>query len=427
MRLLRMFLIYAAALFLIVLSGCSTKHAEPSAPAAPPSTTLSPSTVPKPIDHEPSPTVDQTADLVASMSLSEKIGQMVLVGMDGTEVQSDISLLIKERQVGGIILYSDNIVSAAQTNKLLAGLKQINHEAGGKLPLLLSADQEGGRVSRLPKEITKFPASKSVGSTNDTNYAYQVGTALGEAMKAVGLNTDFAPVLDVNTNPDNPVIGDRAFGSTAKLVSSMGVQEMLGIKSQGVIPVVKHFPGHGDTSVDSHFGLPIVNHDLQRLRSIELVPFRSAIKEGAPVVMIGHILMTKLDPDTPASMSRIIIQDLLREELKFNGVVITDDMTMGAVGKVKAIGPASVQAVLAGSDIILVGHDVAQQQSVLHALTTAVQNGKIPQSVIDASVYRIAKLKQSFGLSDQPTSLADVSTLNKHIQAVLKRTNAAQK
>ncbi|CAM3391121.1 beta-N-acetylhexosaminidase [Paenibacillus lupini] len=413
MRFHRSFFVYAAAFLLIVLSGCSTTHSDSNASEAPPS-------APQPVVHE-QPAADQIADLVASMSLSEKIGQMVLVGMDGTEVQPEISSLIKERQVGGIILYSNNIVSASQTNKLVNELKQINHDAGGKLPLLLSTDQEGGRVSRLPKEITPFPASKTVGSTKDTKYAYQVGAALGEAMNAVGLNTDFAPVLDVNTNANNPVIGDRAFGTTVKVVSSMGVNEMLGIMSQGVIPAVKHFPGHGDTSVDSHFGLPVVNHDLQRLRSIEFVPFGSAIKEGAPIVMVGHILMSKLDPNTPASMSRTVIQNYLRGELKFDGVVITDDMTMGAVEKFKAIGPASVQAVLAGSDIVLVGHDLTQQQAVLNALMTAAKSGKIPQSVIDASVYRIAKLKQSFDLSDQPTSLADVSTLNQHIQAALKR------
>ncbi|MCM3628282.1 beta-N-acetylhexosaminidase [Paenibacillus glycanilyticus] len=416
MRFLQLYIACTTALLLFVLGGCSIKQSEPAAPT----TTKSPSSsAPQQIDHE-SPAEDPTADLVASMSLTEKIGQMVLVGMDGTEVQPDISSLIKESRVGGIILYGDNIKTASQTSKLVNSLKRINRDAGGKLPLLLSTDQEGGRVSRLPKEITAFPASKSVGHTNDPKYAYNVGAALGEAIKAIGLNTDFAPVLDINTNPKNPVIGDRSFGTTAKLVSSMGVQEMLGIKSQGIIPVVKHFPGHGDTSVDSHLGLPIVNHDLKRLRAIEFVPFQSAIKEGAPVVMVAHILMTKLDPNTPASMSRTVIQKLLRGELKFNGVVITDDMTMGAVGKVKAIGPASVQSVLAGADIILVGHDLKQQQSVVQALTTAAKSGKIPQSVIDASVYRIAKLKQSFSLSDQPASLADVSTLNQHIKAALK-------
>ncbi|WP_336785772.1 beta-N-acetylhexosaminidase [Paenibacillus sp. MMO-177] len=403
MRYLRNFTVYASILVLLVLTGCGT--AEQQQPV---------------ISETPKP-VDPIADLVGSMSLPEKIGQMILVGMDGTEVQPEISKLIRDSHVGGVILYSDNIASASQTIKLVNDLKQINQDNGAKLPLLLSTDQEGGRVSRLPKQIKAFPASRIIGNTNNPQYAYQVGTALGEAMKAIGLNTDFAPVLDINTNPKNPVIGNRAFGTTAELVSSMGVQEMLGISSQGVIPVVKHFPGHGDTSVDSHLGLPVVDHDLNRLRSIEFVPFSSAIKEGAPMVMVAHILMTKLDPDVPSSMSSKVIQNYLRGELKFSGVVITDDMTMGAVGKVKAIGPATVQSVLAGADIILVGHDPVQQQTVIDALTAAAQSGDIPSSVLDASVYRIIKLKQSFKLSDQPTSSIDIATLNQHIQAALNR------
>jgi beta-N-acetylhexosaminidase len=414
--------ICVALICLIVLIGCSTNHADPSAPETSPPMSISPvSPSPRTVSPTPSKPVDPAAELVAQMSLTEKIGQMVLVGMDGTALQPEVSSLIQDRRVGGIILYSNNIVSPAQTVDLVNGLKEANRHGNAKLPLLLSADQEGGQVSRLPKEISTFPASMTIGSTNDTKYAYRVGSALGEAMKAVGLNTDYAPVLDINTNPNNPVIGDRAFGTSAKTVSSMGIQEMLGIKSQGVIPVVKHFPGHGDTSVDSHKGLPVVEHDLQRLRSVEFVPFVSAIKEGAPVVMVAHILMTKIDPDTPASMSHKVIQNILREELKFNGVVITDDMTMEAVGKTMPIGPASVQAVLAGADIVLIGHNPTQQKSVLDALTAAAQSGKIPQSVIDTSVYRIVKLKQSFHLSGQPTLLADVSALNKHIEAALKR------
>lgn len=422
MKLLRLHL-YATLIVLIIIIGCSKKQMEPIASASPsPTQTASPTPTPTPpATPTPKPPVDVVGELVSKMSLAEKIGQMVLVGLEGTSVQPEISSLIKVNRVGGIIYYGNNIVSAAQTNKLSNDLKQVNQDADSKLPLLLSTDQEGGKVSRLPKEIKAFPSSMTIGKTNDTKYAYRVGTALGESLKAIGINTDFSPVLDINTNPNNPVIGDRAFGTTVKPVSSMGVQEMLGIKSQGVIPVVKHFPGHGDTSVDSHFGLPVVNHDLSRLRSTEFVPFSAAIKEGAPMVMVAHILMTKLDPNIPASMSRTVIQDYLRGELKFKGVVITDDMTMEAVGKVKAIGPASVDAVLAGADIILVGHDLAKQKSVIDALMAAAQSGKIPQSVIDASVKRIAKLKLDFRLSDQSTPLADVAMLNKHIEAALIR------
>ncbi|MFD1953004.1 beta-N-acetylhexosaminidase [Paenibacillus thailandensis] len=430
MRIQRQSVIGWALSILLILAGCGAGQTLPSDNESPPITSDYPvATAPQSVAHEnPESDVRQTQtpsdpidDLLGKMSLAEKIGQMVLVGMDGTKLQPEIGKLIKDRHVGGIILYSKNITSSAQAVRLLNALKQANRDAAARLPLLLSADQEGGRVSRLPKEITDFPSSMIVGDTNDTKYAYQVGASLGEAMKQFGFNMDFAPVLDVNTNPDNPVIGDRSFGAAADTVSRIGVQVMSGIQSQGVIPVVKHFPGHGDTSVDSHKGLPVVEHSLQRLRSIEFAPFSAAISEGAPVVMVGHILMSELDPNTPASMSRIVIQNYLRDELRFNGVVITDDMTMEAIGETAAIGPAAVQAVLAGADIVLVGHDSGQQMAVLDALMSAAQSGKLPQKAIDASVYRIVKMKQDFRLSDQPTATVDVEALNRHIEAALKR------
>lgn len=397
--------IIALSIFTL-LTGCLAKPAQPSAPS--PTVT-------------PSPAKDPITELVAGMSLMEKIGQMVVVGMEGTQVQPEIISMIKDRHAGGIILFGNNLVTPDQTVQLLNALKQVNQDAGAKLPLLLSADQEGGRVTRLPKEIKAFPPSRTVGNTNEPKYAGRVGSALGKAMKAVGFNMNYAPVMDVNTNPDNPVIGDRAFGITAENVSIMGVQEMLGIKSQGVIPVVKHFPGHGDTSVDSHKGLPVVEHDLERLRSVELVPFVAAIKEEVPVVMVAHILMTKLDPGVPASMSRVVIQDILRGEMHYQGVVITDDMTMEAVGKTMAIGPAAVQAVLAGADLVLVGHDPAQQKAVFDALAEAAQSGQLPVMKIDESVARIAKLKQGFALSDKPTPAPDITELNHQIEEALRR------
>lgn len=201
----------------------------------------------------------------------------------------------------------------------------------------------------------------------------------------------------------------------------MGIQEMKGMRSQGVVSVVKHFPGHGDTSVDSHKGLPVVDHDLQRLRKVEFVPFADAVKQDADAVMVAHLLMTKLDPDVPASMSHVVIHDFLRGELGFKGVVITDDMTMEAVTKTMAIGPAAVQAVKAGADIVLVGHEAAKQQAVLDALLQAASSGNIPQSAIDDSVYRIAKLKRIAGIGDRPTAAPDVTSLNQKIKTALKR------
>jgi beta-N-acetylhexosaminidase len=400
------------------LTGCQAK---PSAPVNPGNASQPGGTagsVSPPV-QQPVQT-DPVEAILSRMSLDDKIGQMVVVGMEGSSINSGVAGMIKEKHVGGIILYGNNIVSPNQLTDLANALRQANKDAGNAAPILLSADQEGGKVARLPKEVTPFPSAMEVGRSNDPQAAHRVGSTLGEAMRVSGLNTDYAPVLDIHTNPSNPVIGDRAFGTQADVVSRVGISVMEGMKSQGVIPVVKHFPGHGDTSVDSHTGLPVVEHDLARLRSVELVPFAEAVKKGAPAVMVAHLLMTKLDPDKPASMSSAVIQKLLRDELQFKGVVITDDMTMEAVAKVADIGSAAVQSVLAGADIVLVGHEPVKQETVLHSLASAARSGKIPQSVIDASVYRIVKLKMDFHLTDEAVEQVDVTELNKHIRKAVQ-------
>lgn len=367
---------------------------------------------------QPPVAADPVRELVDRMSTDEKIGQMLLFGIDGTTMDEQTRKNIAERHIGGFIFYSNNIQTSHQAWSLFSAMQRTN--AGAKLPLFLSADQEGGRVSRMPKELPSFPASRDVGRTQNKTFAFQVGSTLGETMKAYGLNVDFAPVLDVNSNPNNPVIGDRSFGSTVETVSSMGIEEMKGIQSRGVIPVVKHFPGHGDTSVDSHKELPVVHHDLNRLRQVEFAPFAEAVRQGADAVMVAHLLVTKLDPDVPASLSRVIIQNYLRGELGFQGVVITDDMTMGAITKSMSIEAAAVKSVQAGADIILVGHDYAKQQAVLNALKQAVRDGSIPGKAIDDSVYRIAKLKRKAALSFDTVPEPDTTKLGADIKSVVR-------
>lgn len=232
---------------------------------------------------------------------------------------------------------------------------------------------------------------------------------------------DFAPVMDINSNPDNPVIGSRSFGNEAKIVSEMGIAMLQGIKQEGVIPVVKHFPGHGDTSVDSHLGLPVVEHDMERLRKLELVPFAKAIEEGADVVMVAHLLMPKLDAEQPASFSKAVIHDVLREELSFEGVVVTDDMTMGAIVKHYDIGEAAVKFIQGGGNIVLVGHERERQLAVIDALTAAVKRGDIPAEVLDERVYTILKLKEKYGLKDDPASGPDIGAINEEITDILTK------
>ncbi|WP_228101014.1 beta-N-acetylhexosaminidase [Paenibacillus donghaensis] len=362
---------------------------------------------------------DPVLEQLNKLSTEEKIGQLVLVGMDGTASSDATRELLSKYHVGGFIFYKNNIESTQQALKLFNDLKKDNKS--NPIPLWMSVDEEGGRVSRMPNEFMKVPSSRAIGSKNSTELAKGIGNILGRELAGFGLNMDFAPVLDVNSNPKNPVIGDRSFGNKAELVSRLGIAAMEGIREQKVVPVVKHFPGHGDTSVDSHIGLPVVNHDLARLRQLELVPFKAAVEHQADVVMIAHLLMPRIDPDHPASFSKKVITDLLRGELGFQGVVISDDMTMGAIEKNYDIGKASVNAILAGGNLILVGHDYEKEKTAINALKKAVEGGRISEDMLNNRVYAILKLKQKYGISDGPAAGPDVKSINDDLKALLEK------
>ncbi|OAB41495.1 beta-N-acetylhexosaminidase [Paenibacillus glacialis] len=368
---------------------------------------------------------DAVKELLKSMTTAEKVGQLVVVGMEGTIVDKDSRKFIEDYHVGGFIFYRDNIENTQQALSLFNDLKSSN--VANKVPLWMSVDEEGGRVTRMPKEFLKMPTNKAIGKKKDSELSHEIGQILGRELQGFGLNMDYAPVLDINSNPTNSVIGDRSFGNQAKLVSTLGIATMKGIQSQGVVPVVKHFPGHGDTSIDSHIGLPVVEHDLERLRTLELVPFQDAIKNQAEVVMIAHILMPKVDPTAPASLSKKVITDILRDELGFNGIVMTDDMTMGAIGENYDLQKASVQTVIAGTNIVLVGHDANKGISVIQALTDAVNHGKISEELLDSRVYTILKLKEKYGLTNAPAKGPDVKSLNGDIQQILNKVGKATK
>jgi beta-N-acetylhexosaminidase len=231
---------------------------------------------------------------------------------------------------------------------------------------------------------------------------------------------DFAPVLDINSNPINPVIGDRSFGDDPQTVIRHGIETMKAIQSKQVAAVVKHFPGHGDTVVDSHFDLPVVHKTMKELQSFELLPFEEAIKQGTDAIMIAHLLIPQLDKQNPASMSPIIITNLLRKKLKFDGVVITDDMTMGGITKHYDIAEAAIKSVLAGSDILLIGHDYDKQVSVLQALKNSSDNGILSEETLDQSVYRILRLKEKYSLKDNPVTNIDVKKVNRQIEAAIE-------
>lgn len=337
--------------------------------------------------------VDLIQDKIDSMSLEEKVGQMFIVGFDGFEVDDNIINLIKNKKVGGIILFSKNINTVDETKKLIENLNKLNGE--NKVKLFMSVDEEGGVVSRIPKEMGHFESARDVGATGDLNYAFEHGKAIGETIKSLGFNLDFAPVLDVNSNPNNPVIGIRSFSDDPEIVKKMGTEVYKGLKSTGVLGVGKHFPGHGDTAVDSHVGVPVINKSLEELKKLELIPFKYAIDNGFEMIMVGHLYLPQLDKDYVASISKNIVTKLLREELGFNGVVVTDDMIMEGVKGKYPTNESAIKAIEAGNDLIIVSAGIQDQNSAIDGVIEAVRSGVISEKRINESVYRILKLKNT--------------------------------
>jgi beta-N-acetylhexosaminidase len=329
---------------------------------------------------------------ISKMTLEEKIGQMIIAGFNGTTLNEELITLMNELDIGGVILFSRNIKTSSQLKDLTKDINGLSEN----IPLFISIDEEGGRVSRLPNDTNKFESARKIGDKKNANYAYKNGKKLGSTLKEHNINMNFAPVIDIYSNPKNTVIGDRAFGTDEKIVSTMGIATMKGLKEEGVIPVVKHFPGHGDTELDSHFKLPSVSKTLDELENFELVPFKEAIDKGCDVVMVSHILMEKIDSKNPATLSKKVIGDLLRDKMNFDGVVVTDDMHMKAISDNISIEKASVNSINAGSDIILIGSDVSTTKDVIDEIKLAVKNKNISEDRIDESVYRILKLKEKY-------------------------------
>lgn len=407
-------------LIVFTLTGCQTAAVPAPAPeAAPTAAVPSPESTPTPA-LTPVPEPDPLAEQLAAMTVEEKVGQLLIGGFEGTEIGDQATRLVQEYQVGGLILYGRNIAGAGQLVTLTNGLKALN---GDGIPLFLSIDQEGGGVDRMPPEVRRTPGAYCVGQTGSVPAAQSYGDVLAAECAAFGLNLDFAPVLDVWSNPGNTVIGQRAFSADARTVAGLGPAAARRMMDQGIIPAVKHFPGHGDTAVDSHVGLPVVDKSPEELEETELIPFRAAIQSAGtdgqvPAVMVAHILLTQLDLERPASLSPAVVTGLLREELGFAGAVLTDDLTMGAVTQSYGLGEAAVLAVEAGCDILLVCHGQDSVPAVRTALLEAVASGRITAERLDESVYRILRLKTEYALTNEPVSPPDLEALNAQIGAV---------
>jgi beta-N-acetylhexosaminidase len=353
------------------------------------------------------------------MDLHRMAASTLVIGFEGLEETKEVRELVQQG-VAGCILFARNVESPLQVATLCQRLKR---EADG--PLLLCVDQEGGRVARLRGlPFTDLPAMRIVGGCMSETLAYDVGRLLGRETRAAGFDMDFAPVLDVDTNPANPVIGDRALSRDAEIVARLGVAIARGIESEGVASCGKHFPGHGDTSQDSHLTLPRLPHGMERLTSVELLPFRAYANAGLGAIMTAHVVFEAVDPDVPASFSRKVQTELLRDELGFRGGLISDDLEMKAIADRYSMEEAAVGAIRAGVDLLLVCHRADRQKQAIDGLVAEAERSEsFMQRLMEASERtksfraRFARTAPSAGEALQSLTGVDHRALVRKIQS----------
>lgn len=331
---------------------------------------------------------------IKEMTLKEKLGQLIIAGFHGYEYNDHLKTLIEEYKVGNIILFTRNIKDLDQ---LITLNKQIFKEVvkhTGNIPFI-TIDQEGGMVTRIQDGATFCPGNMTLTATNNSDNAYKIGKIMGDELSRLGINMNLAPSLDVNNNPDNPVIGVRSYSDNPKIVSEYGNKYIKGLQEKGVIATAKHFPGHGDTNVDSHLGLPMITHTLKELEKIELVPFKSAIKNGVDAIMSAHIVFSEIDKSgLPGTLSKVILNDLLRDKLNFKGIIVSDCMQMKAIDDQYTTERGTLMGIKAGLDIACISHDLEKQVGALKLLEQAVLKGELSEDLIDEKVARILSYKE---------------------------------
>lgn len=333
----------------------------------------------------------------STQDLAREVGQLLIGGFDGLDAPTPFTDLVRAGEVGGVILFKRNLAGLEHTQALLARLQAL-----APTPLWTAVDQEGGRVQRLGPPFPQLPPMRQLAEQADEAAVRRAGETLGAALAPLGFRQDYAPVLDVDTNPANPVIGDRSFSRDPAVVARLGVALAQGLESQGVAACGKHFPGHGDTTQDSHFVLPRLDHDLARLRAIELVPFAAAMRAGIASVMTAHVLFPSLDPEHPATLSEKIIAPLVRGELGYDGVIVSDDLEMKAVADHYGVEDSAVRAIRAGCDQLLICHQPALVAAAHRALVQAVERGVLSRARVAEAAARVARMQARFPLRASP-------------------------
>ena len=331
---------------------------------------------------------------LADMTLTEKLGQLILTGLPGTEVDGEFIRLVQEEKIGNVILFQYNQREERQLAALCADLRGLI-EAETGLPPLIASDEEGGVVSRLPEDMGKMPSAMALAALDDPQAVYEAALWTGRQLRGAGINFVLAPVLDINNNLQNPVIGVRSFGRDAQTVSKLGREALRGFRDADVLCAAKHFPGHGDTAVDTHVGFALVTKSTEELRQLELVPFHMAVEEGVPAIMAAHVAFAGED-GLPATLSEKVIQGLLRKELGFEGLAVSDCMEMDAIRANFGTAAGAVRSIAAGIDLVCISRSASEVRATLRGLRKAVEDGTLPMGRIDEAAARVLACKARY-------------------------------
>ncbi len=403
--------VYAVLLccLLVIFSGCASLFSGVSGSASQPTPVIkltpTPTSTPTPVTDS-----DLARSIVQGMTLDQKLGQMVIVEFYGATLNSDLAQMIQGNRIGGVLIENKN--GNAQTRDQLVTLNKAM-QGQAHIPLFISTDFEGGIVNELRLITGERPSESAIGATGNPQVAYNAGHSAASDLAALGLNVNFMPIVDVLTNPNNPGLPMRTFGSDPTLVTNMGRAYLKGLTDGGVVGCLKHFPGLGSANLDPHFSLPYMNRSLAKLSAVDLVPYRTMINEGiVPMVMVTHILNPQLDLKLPTSLSPNVVTKLLRDQLHFNGVIISDTLWMGGISNTYSLAQAAVLAVKAGTDLLLGPRGLADTQNMIFGLHQAVMNGQISVAQINASVQRIIELKLHYKILTRAKALQLIDTRN---------------
>lgn len=350
---------------------------------------------------------------IEKLSIEEKVGQLFMVGLE-EKTNEDIANLIQENKVGGVVLYRKNYHTYEEMLAYVNNIKELNSK--NSIPIFISIDQEGGRVNRMPQEILNLKSATKLANTKNVEIVKESGKIIGEMLNKTGISMDYAPVLDIRKFKEKHAIGDRCYGENKEDVSKYGIEVMKEMQNKGVIPVIKHFPGHGLTKKDSHFRIPKITEKVEILEKEDMVPFKNAIKENAEAIMVGHLIIKDVDKKYPASLSKKVIQKYLIEKYNYKGLIITDDLKMMAIQLHYNMKKAVIKAIEAGNDIIMIGLPYRKVNKIIKFIVKEVKNGRIKEERLNESVKKIIEIKEKYKILDQKANGFSITEINEKIK-----------